>query len=107
MAGDAGGTGTRGSRRHRRARVDVGIGPPDHRRPPRRADDPQPAGAPRSAGVVMTPPTAPAGYEPRDLSPRRISALVLALFGGIAISCSAVAILFALFPHLPTAGPWW
>ena len=55
----------------------------------------------------MTPPTASAPYEPRDLSARRISALVLALFGGIAVSCSFVAILFALFPHLPTAGPWW
>lgn len=55
----------------------------------------------------MTSPTAPAGYEPRDLSARRIGALALALFAGIACACVLIAVLFALFPHLPTAGPWW
>ncbi|WIM12822.1 hypothetical protein [Enhydrobacter sp.] len=55
----------------------------------------------------MTPPTTPAGYEPRDLSARLIGALALALFAGIACACVLIAVLFALFPHLPTAGPWW
>ena len=54
----------------------------------------------------MTPEGTTASYERRDLSARSISALVIALFGGIALSCAAVAILFAFLPHLPTAGPW-
>ena len=55
----------------------------------------------------MTPDGTKVDYERRDLSAGRIGALVMALFGGIALSCASVAILFALLPHLPTAGPWW